>query len=183
MMPVRRGTPPEHALHEKYARAGGYTDCYVTELPRPVPHAEFVAAFYTSWLFKLERFVLTWLVDKPSTDSEAREVASGARTSFAAWAVEDRAHDQLLMCDFQNKTRSWFMVMPAEPGPGTRLYFGTAIAPVTDRKSGAKRLSGGFRALLGFHKLYSRALLSAARSRLGRSVSRSSSSAASGRAG
>lgn len=168
MTRVRRGTPPERALHEKYARAGGYTDCYVTEIPRPVTHAEFVEAFYTTWLFKLERFILTWLVDKPSNDSEARELARGARTAFAAWTVEDRAENQLLMCDFQNRTRSWFMVVPAQPDAGTRLYFGTAIAPVLDPETGGKRLSGGFRAMLRFHRLYSRALLAAARARLAR---------------
>ena len=51
---------------------------------------------------------------------------------------------------------------------GTRLLFGTAIVPVADHKTGEQRLSAGFRALLGFHKAYSRALLSAARSRLER---------------
>jgi hypothetical protein len=183
MARVRRATPPDDALHEKYARAGGYTDCYVAEIAHPVTHAEYVEAFYTTWLFKLERIVLALLVARPSNDGEARELARGARAAFAAWCVEDRTEDQLLMCDFQNKTRSWFMVTPAEPNPGTRLYFGTAIAPVTDHETGEKRLSGGFRALLGFHQLYSRALLSAALSRLETGGRRSRSSAASGRAG
>ena len=158
---------PAHALHAKYAVPGGYVDCFVTDIARPVTHAEFVAAFYTTWLFKLERFVLTWIVAKESTDEEARELARGERTSFAAWTVEARAENQLLVCDFQGKTRSWFMVTPV-PGEtaGTRLLFGTAIVPVTDPKTGEQRLSTGFRALLGFHKAYSRALLGAARARL-----------------
>ena len=48
----------------------------------------------------------------------------------------------------------------------TRLYFGTGIVPVIDSKTGRQRLSFFFRALLPFHKLYARALLRAARSRL-----------------
>jgi hypothetical protein len=166
---VRPETPPDHALHAKYAVHGGYTDCFVTPIARHVTHAEFVAAFYTTWLFKLERLFLTWTVDKDSSDLEACELARGERTSFAAWTVEARAENQLVMCDFLGKTRSWFMVTP-EPGvaAGTRLLFGTAIVPITDRKTGERRLSAGFRALLGFHKIYSRALLSAARSRLER---------------
>jgi len=164
---VRRNLLPEHALHAKYALQGGYVDCYVTQIARAVTHAEFVAAFYTTWLFKLERFVLRWFVEKDSTDLQAAELADGERKSFAAWTVEDRADDQLLMCDFQGKTRSWFMVEPVlDETPGTRLLFGTAIVPITDRTTGERRLSRGFRLLLGFHKLYSRGLLNAARSRL-----------------
>lgn len=153
-----------------YRSAGGYADCYATGIDRPVSHAEYVEAFYTTWLFKLERLVLKFLVAKPSTDAEARQLAQGLRESFAAWTVEGRAPDQLLMCDFQAKTRSWLMVANEmrDGAQVTRLYFGTGIVPVTDKNTGAKSLSLEFRALLGFHKLYSRALLKAARSRLSR---------------
>ena len=65
------------------------------------------------------------------------------------------------------RTRSWLMAVPqGDGGPVTRLYFGSAVVPVRDRKSGRMRLGLTFTALLGFHKLYSRALLSAARERL-----------------
>jgi hypothetical protein len=157
---------PAHALLAAYGRDGGYADCYVTELPRVVTHAEYVEAFYTTWLFKLERLILAWLVKRPSTDTEARLLALGGRDAFAAWSVEGRAGNQLLMCDFQSRTRSWLML---EPGPSsTRLYFGSGIVPHVDRETGKKRMGPGFRALLGFHKLYSRALLAAARARLAR---------------
>ncbi|MBC8026654.1 MAG: hypothetical protein H7Y89_11710, partial [Steroidobacteraceae bacterium] len=79
---------------------------------------------------------------------------------FAAWTVERRAEDQLLLCDFQGKTRSWLMV--ELKGGTSRLYFGSAV--VKPRGSnGEKRMTGGFQVLLGFHKRYSHALLSAAR--------------------
>ena len=60
------------------------------------------------------------------------------------------------------------MVAPATSGAGTRLYFGSAAVP--HRKEGAQAASLGFpfKALLGFHKLYSRLLLQAASARLER---------------
>jgi hypothetical protein len=149
---------PEDALHAKYARDGGYADCFVLDVKRNVTLAEFVEAFYTTWLFKLERFVLKWLVGKPSMDFEAHALASGRLTTFAAWSIEARTGDQLLMQDFQDKTRSCFIVTPI-PGDntGTRLLFGTGIK---------RHLGVGFISLLPFHRFYSRALLGAAVARL-----------------
>ena len=145
---------PPFALLSRYAADGGYADCYATELPGDYSHAEYVAAFYTSWLFKLERLVLATLVFKPSTDEQAEQLGRGERDAFAAWSVEARAPDQLLVRDYQGKTRSWLMI---ERQDGvTKLYFGTGIG----------RLSAFFRGLLPFHKRYARALLRAARSRL-----------------
>jgi hypothetical protein len=148
--------PPDALLR---AYASEYVDCYTTDTPRRVTHAQFVAAFYNTPLFKLERLVLT-LIGKPSTDAGARELADGRRKEYAAWSVERRAIDQLLLCDFQGKTRSWLMV--EAQGDDTRLYFGSAVLERIDTSTGKKRMSGGFRALLGFHKRYSRGLLGAA---------------------
>lgn len=164
---IRPQALPPHALLSRYAVPGGYADCFVADLPHAVSHAEFVEAFYCSWLFRLERLVLAVLVSRPSTDAHARALARGERESFAAWSVEARATDQLLVCDYQGKTRSWLMVeaVPGEGSTSTRLYFGTGIVPVTARQSGS-RLSLFFRALVPFHKFYARALLRAARGRL-----------------
>jgi hypothetical protein len=62
------------------------------------------------------------------------------------------------------------MIGPAGDGGAacTRLYFGTAVMPVHDKGSGQARMGFAFKSLLAFHKLYSRALLCAARSRLTR---------------
>ncbi len=157
---------PDGALLGVYT--GCYTDCYAVDVPGAFTHAQFVSAFYTTWLFKLERLVLKWVVNKPSTDTQAAQLAAGEISSFAAWHVEQRAPGQLLMCDFQRRTRSWLMVAVQEAGaaPVTRLYFGSAVVPVKDKKTGQLKMGKAFSALLGFHKLYSRALLSAARSRL-----------------
>ena len=155
------GAAPEGALHGKYARSGAYTDCFSTVIAGSVSHPEFVQAFYTSKVFKLERFILEWLVDKPSTDAEAKELATGQRDRFAAWTVEERSADQLLMCDYLSQTRSWLMVGHCERdgSPATRLYFGSVVVPV-------RRFP--FNVLLGFHRLYSRVLLRSARARLTR---------------
>ena len=163
---VRPHALPANVLLGRYASEGGYADCFVTEVPFPVSHADYVEAFYTTWLFKLERLVLL-LVAKPSTDAHARQLALGERTTFAAWSVEARAPDQLLVCDYQGKTRSWLMVEPGfEQGTSiTRLYFGTGIVPVKNN-SGGRGMSLFFRALLPFHKQYARALLRTAGARL-----------------
>jgi hypothetical protein len=164
---IRSIAVPESALLAKYTRAGAYTDCYTCVAPGSVSHAQFIETFYTTVPFKLERLILKWLVAKPSSDLGARELAAGTRVEFAAWTVEARAMDQLLMCDYMARTRSWLMVEPAGSAmsPATRLYFGSAVVPVADKASGELRL-GKYQRLLGFHRLYSRVLLGAARSRL-----------------
>lgn len=150
---------PAEALLQRYREQGAYTDCFAVDVPGQVAHAAFVEAFYTSSVFKLERLLLALFVSRPSNDAEVRELAGGKREKFAAWSVEARAPGQLLMCDFAGSTRSWLMAVPAD-GAGTRLYFGSAVV---------RRSQGGaFRALLGFHKLYSRILLRAAASRVRR---------------
>jgi hypothetical protein len=161
---IRREPIPEQALHAHYACQGAYLDCYATHIDRAVTLEQFVGAFYTTRLFKLERWILSWSVNKPSSDEQARDLACGRRGDFAAWTQEARAVDQLLMCDFLKSTRSWFMLTPGKQG--TRLYFGSVVTSRQNPRTGRLELGAGFRLLLGFHKLYSRALLTAARSKL-----------------
>jgi hypothetical protein len=127
-----------------------------------------VTAFYTTWLFRLERWILRLAVSRPSTDEEVRQLARGERDGFAAWSVEARAPGQLLMCDFTGRTRSWLKVAPAAGTAGTRLYFGSVVVPLRDPKTGKRSLGPVHGPLTGFHKLYSRLLLGAAARRLAR---------------
>ncbi len=158
---------PADALLNRHSGSGAYADCYIATIPRAVSHAEYVEAFYTTAVFKLERLILRLFVSRPSTDAEARQLAAGERDSFAAWTVEARAPDQLLLGDFSGRTKSWLMVAPAEgPETGTRLYFGSAVVPRRGASPGRGRLGFVFSALLGFHKLYSRILLRSAVARL-----------------
>ncbi len=147
---------PDGALLARYEGGRGYTDCFVAVVPGDVTQATFVEAFYTTPLFKLERLVLALLVSRSSTDLEARRLAAGETDRFAAWTVEAREADQILLCDFMGSTRSWLMSAP--DGDRTTLYFGSAIVPWR----GASRPGPGFRVLTPFHRLYARALLRAA---------------------
>lgn len=166
---VKACMPPDKALVMWYSEVGEYVDCFVIETGARVSLPQFVEAFYTSWLFKMERLVLT-LATPPSSDMQAAELAAGRRTSFAAWEVESRAVDQLLMRDFTGRTRSWFMVAPA--AGGTRLYFGSAITATPDRPGKSATIGPIFRVLVGPHRLHSRALLAAASRRLKHQVER-----------
>jgi hypothetical protein len=163
MRSVHSARLPDHALLRRYSETGAYTDCYAIDVAAPYSHADYVEGFYTTSVFRFERLVLSWLISKPSSDTDARDLALGRREVFAAWHVEACAPDQLLMCDFLGRTRSWLMVVPQ--GIGTRLYFGSAVVPIIGRR-GEKRVDWRYRTLLGFHKLYSRVLLRAAARRL-----------------
>ena len=159
---------PPDSLLQGIANSGAYVDCYTTTINRSVSQAAFIEAFYTTAIFKLERLILRMAVARPSTDTEAGQLARGERDSFAAWTVEQRSDEQLLLRDFAGATRSWLMVssLPTDQSSMTRLYFGSAVVPVRDPETGRSRMSFAFSALLGFHKLYARALLLAAKSRL-----------------
>lgn len=125
-------------------------------------------AFYTTAVFRAERLVLRLLASRPSTDLQAKQLAAGERDEFAAWQVEARGDGQLLLADFRGQTRSWLMVDMMRDGGGerTRLYFGSAVLASHRADGAAATLSPGYRVLLGFHRLYSRILLGAARRRL-----------------
>ncbi len=161
--PIERSELPADSLLHRYRDQGAYTDCYAVATEAPIAAADFIEAFYTTRLFKLERFALQLFASLPSTDEQAKQLAKGRVETFAAWEVEDRNHAQLLLTDLRGRTRSWLMA--ERVGSGGRLYFGSAVIP-TDSKSGSPKMGGLFRALLGFHKVYSRLLLRAAVGRL-----------------
>lgn len=164
MFRVHRCEPPPGALLLRLAEAGAYTDGWVTEGRGALSHAAFVEAFYTSPLFKLERRLLGWFAALPSTDLGARALARGEADRFAAWQVEARSGDQLLVA--AGRTRSWLMVVPVPDAAAarTRLYFGSAVLP-RRASQGRRGLGLAFHLLLGLHKFYSQALLASARSR------------------
>lgn len=140
---------PCDAFLQRYARdPKNYTDCFVKDVSGHIKLPAFINAFYTTPLFRAERFILKYAARRPSTDADVAALAHGDTSQFAAWDVEDRAGDQLLLCDMGGHTRSWFMVAPT--AGGTRLFFGSAVVPA----DGAL-----MRILLPFHKIYARALL------------------------
>lgn len=158
---------PEFALLARYKDGQGekgYTDCFTLVLEQRVFLADFIEAFYTTPLFKIERLILS-LIGKPSNDKKARELASGLRGDFAAWTVEDRNDNQILLCDFMKKTRSWLMVEFSEAEEQSKLYFGSAVIFKKSETDEAKP-PVGFSLLSRFHVWYSKALLNAAYRRL-----------------
>jgi len=163
MLSIQKIPIPSDSLLKKYTSiAGAYTDCYATGMARNVSFPEFIFAFYTTPLFRLERLILALTVFKPSADMEARQIADGTTDKFAAWIMEDRTENEILLCDFVRRTRSWLMAEQNETN--TQLYFGSAVVP----KMGETSLEFGYRALLGFHQVYSVLLLWSAKAKLER---------------
>lgn len=163
---------PYDALSRHYKDNGDYVDSFATDVDSVITHEQFVRAFYTAWPFKLERTFLAVAILRPSSDAQAAQLATGTRRKFSAWDVEARTANQLLMCDYQKKTRSWLMVTPIvlDGEPGTRLYFGSVVIAAIRKANDTPRLSLGFSALMGFHKVYSKVLLRAAAARCLRDV-------------
>jgi hypothetical protein len=168
---------PPDSLLQALQRAGNFTDCYALQLPMAVTQAAFVEAFYTSPLFKLERWILGVAAARPSTDEEARALAQGRSDTFSAWRVTGRSGGQLLLTDMTGRTSSWLWAEPTGPSgsasgspsasaSGTRLHFGSVVRPRPRPPGEPPRFGAGFHALLGFHRLYSRGLLGAAARRL-----------------
>ena len=168
MLAIEKCPVPANTMLNTYSIPGAYVDCYTTEVPGQIPFSEFIFAFYTTLLFKLERLILKLTVSRPSTEVQARQLANGDIEKFAAWHVENRSENEILLCDLMGRTRSWLMVIPANThsAPQTRLYFGSAVVPVQNSKTGTPSLGFGFQALLGFHRIYSVLLLYSAKRRI-----------------
>ena len=166
-MSIYRCSLPPDAFLQRYAGNDGYADCFRVDVPGAIGLGRYVEAFYTTRLFKAERAILS-LAGHPSSDAEAALVAQGETSRFAAWHVEARADDQLLMCDVTGRTRSWFKVASNQDGD-TTLYFGSAVTAVETGKSGRRSMGLVFNVLLPVHILYSRALLAAAKRKIARS--------------
>lgn len=146
---------PADALLQRYAtRDDCYTDCYVADVQAD-DLAACIRAFYCTPLFRAERLILG-IVGKGSTDADVAALAAGEADHYAAWCVEDRTDQQILMCDFAGYTRSWLY------HAGDKLFFGSAVTPA---EPGAD-LGFVVNALMPFHKLYSRGLLGSAARRL-----------------
>lgn len=159
MLGISPAQLPNFALLVLYAKKGAHTDCYTCRVDASMNLLDFIMVFYNTPLFKLERQLLK-LVGKPSSDLDVKDLAANQTDTFAAWSVEAREKDQILLRDYQGKTRSWLMV--SKESTGTRLYFGSAV--IAQKDSG--EIGRGFKLLMGFHKLYSILLLYSAKKAL-----------------
>ena len=111
----------------------------------------------------------TWvLIEVICPPVAALKMAVAEVETFAAWDVEARRDDQILLSDYRGRTRSWLMSEPSssKTGDSTRLYFGSAVIPNRVKETEDLRMGKTFSVLLQFHKLYSQVLLSSTKSRL-----------------
>jgi hypothetical protein len=154
----------EDALLYCYQQSGDHTDCFCCSLPQAVTQDQLVAAFYQTWLFKLERHILAVALKQASDDAEAVALSRQQTTKFSAWYVEEQNAEQLLMADIEGRTRHWLMA--ENQGDATTLYFGSAVIKGGPNRSRFARFV--FSALAGFHILYSRLLLAATARKLSR---------------
>jgi len=171
MFGVTQESPPDDALLKSYRggahpeRWGRHSDCFSIAVDRQVSLADFVFAFYTSPVFRIERLILRILVRAPSSDADARALADGSACAFAVWYVGERTATQLLMCDRYERTRSWLRVVPMAR-VGTLLQFGSAVASAREGSARIQARGSGFRLLSRFHVAYSQVLLRAAKNGL-----------------
>jgi hypothetical protein len=129
-----------------------YTDCFEVMSPAAVTLPDFIEAFYTTWLFKLERLVLSIVLRRRIRDADVRAMAMGG-DSFAVWGVEARDDAQILLHDQMWHTRS-YLAVALQKGGGTRLIFGSAVVAPDDKPLG--RL---VQITTPLHRFYSKALL------------------------
>lgn len=159
MFAVRRIALPPNALLQSKRAAGAFTDCYMLRIERSVTLADSIAAFFTTPVFRLERWIIARVLGKASTDAEARALADGQSDRFLVWVTEARSELQILLG--VGRTATWLKVEPA--GAATVLYLGSAIEQPESARRGWRH-----RALLRFHDVYSRLLLWATALRLAR---------------
>lgn len=157
-MQIEETSAPEGSLIAPFAAAEGhYADAFrIADFTAELP--DFIQAFYTTPLFKAERLVLRVTGGLRSSDAEAAALAGGDVARFAAWTVEGRGVDEILLGDISGRTKSWLSVA------GGDLWFGSVVVPVERR--GKLVLGPVFDSLVGAHKLYSRMLLASAAGKL-----------------
>ena len=152
--------PAGTLLHEYVQQH--YSDCYSTTVQSNVDLARFIIAFYNSNGFRPERILLGLAFGRHADNQSTADLAADKTQKFSAWEVEKRLANEILLADISGATRSWLMVEALSSGI-TRLYFGSAVV----RKSGDEgRRPLLFRALMPFHRIYSRVLLGSAVSEL-----------------
>lgn len=155
-----------------------YTDCFVTDIPQPVSINDFIVAFFTTPVFRLERAILSLTKSAPSTDQDIKDLAAGKSERLATWRIEEKQDNQLLLTVTGGQVRTWLMTEPHTPEHGhTRLFFGSAVIPKEVQSDGKSEMGFLFRALLGFHKIYSRILLWSAKRQIKNSISATAASA------
>ena len=161
MLSVNVVEPPVNsALNHYVLQPTCYTDCYFVDVPAKIVLSEFIAAFFNTPLFRLERLMLASVASKPTSAKDVTNIAEGKSDVFAVWSGECRDEYQLLMSVADGPIRSWWMVSPKNDNQEySRLYFGSVYLPKSVSSVGEPKMGAIFHIFLSFHKLYSRTLL------------------------
>ncbi|MEM1132354.1 MAG: hypothetical protein AAGH53_05415 [Pseudomonadota bacterium] len=138
---------PHDSLLAEFGPAHAYRDCFARCVSGHVSLADFIERFYCGRAFRPERLVLG-LIGRGASDTDAIRLASGEAQSFAAWNIVERRDREILLQDFRGATASWLSVR--HHGDTTTLLFGSWVGQ-PDRTI--------VRALMPFHRWYSRVLL------------------------
>ena len=171
MSKIIKAEIPYDALSARYIEEGAFVDCYYVEIPKKIALEKFIKAFYTTTLFKIERTILSFVTSRSATNKEAVELSLGESDSYSIWTVESRTSNQIILCDFTKKTRSWLMVQVSltKEAVTTRLFFGSVVVPKKVSDNGHGSFGILFHLFGGFHRVYSKALLNASYKNLLRS--------------
>lgn len=169
MFSVQNGPLPEDSYLRDYGpKTGSYTDCFYLDVKRDVLLGDYIRAFFNTPIFRLERVILATFLGAGSSRQDVLDLASGAGTKLAAWQMEERSDDQILLAVTDGPVRTWLMVGQSPEGKGTRLYFGSAVVPMATNDQGEPEIGDVYKRFMGFHKLYSRILLKSAARKLRR---------------
>ena len=155
--------PPQSLLARKRGPEC-YRDAFRASVAGEVSLGELVTAFFSSRAFLAERMALH-LIGRGADHADIAALAAGRTERFAAWQMEAREENELLMHDFLDQTCCWLAVSTRGPdgaldGPlpvpergRTFIWFGTGVREV-----------GGpiMRNLQGAHRFYARQLLAGA---------------------
>lgn len=161
VMSLHSGSAPEGALIRRYTTSpGGYSDCFYVDIPADVTLSDYILAFFSTPIFRMERLLLNLIPSGRSNAQCVLDLASGAGERMAGWKTETRNENQLLLAVGNGPIRTWLMVQGNQPAnEKTRLYFGSAVLPTKMTKEGRPQLASVFQLFLSLHIIYSRLLI------------------------
>ena len=165
VMSLHSGSAPEGALIRRYTtNPGGYSDRFYVDIPADVTLSDYILAFFSTPIFRMERLILNLVPSGRSNEQCVLDLASGTGDKMAGWKTEKRDENQLLLAVGDGPIRTWLMVQGTQssettPTKTTRLYFGSAVLPTSMTKDGHPKLAIVFKLFSGLHIFYSRLLL------------------------
>lgn len=156
-----RDSPKDSLLHQYTEKPGCHADAFMAEINFTPSLKDYITAMFGSPVFRIERVLLAVAAATPTFKKDLTAFALAEKDSFALWKTMERSDQELLMEVEKGRVRTWLMVEPTE-GETSKLWFGSAIVPKTTPSREVGDIGFTFKALMGFHKLYSRILLLAA---------------------